>query len=267
LSTSLATLQDLFQAYLMEGYPDIEAHIVTTTSDKITPQERLDIYRNGYYARLVEVLGWDYPVLKKILGVKRFEKLGYAYIDAHPSPSFSIRLFGRYFPEFLANQPTAVPAHAEMAALEWALSQAIDAADSSYLTFAELAKIPAEAWVEMRLTFHPSVVALPCFYNVTDVWRVVNQNKPKPRWRYQKKSQYCVVWRYEQRSYFIELSEAEYTLYQAIQQNKTFVELCEALAKHFAEEEIPAFASTTLQKWVSQGLLAKAHFTVVTKES
>ncbi|MGB6976384.1 MAG: DNA-binding domain-containing protein [Gammaproteobacteria bacterium] len=260
MSTSLTALQNLFQAYLMEGYQDIETHIITAPSDEITVWGRLDIYRNAYYARLVEILGLDYPVLKKILGIKRFEKLGHAYVSQYPSHSFSIRLFGCHFSEFLANQKTAVPAHAEMATLEWALSQAIDALDGPHLIFAELAKIPPESWVEMRLRLHPSIVALPYFYNVTEVWRAVNQNNPKPRWHYQKKPQYCLVWRYQQRSYFMELSEAEYTFYLAIQQGKTFVELCEVLAEYFAEEEIPAFASTTLQKWVSQGLLSETYF-------
>jgi hypothetical protein len=260
VSTSLAMLENLFQAYLMEGYRDIEAHIVTTPSDKITIQERLDIYRHAYYARLIEILGLDYPVLKKIVGAKRFEKLARTYVNAYPSHSFSIRIFGRYFSEFLANQKTAVPAHAEMATLEWAISQAIDAPDGPHLTFSELAKIPAESWIDMCFKLHPSVSALPCFYNVTSVWRAVNQNQQKPRWHYKKKPQYCLVWRYQQRPYFIELSNAEYAFYKAVQKGKTFLQLCEVLTNYFDEEEIPPFASSTLQKWVNQGLLSETYF-------
>jgi hypothetical protein len=263
MSTPLATLQNLFQAYLMEGYRDIEQHIVTAPTDKISLEDRLDIYRHAYGARLVEILELDFPSLRKILGAKRFHKLGYDYVAAHPSHSFSIRQFGQYFPAFLANQKSAVPAHAEMASLEWALSQAIDGPYGHHLTFAELAKIPAESWVDMCFKFHPTVVAIACFYNVTTVWRAVNQNKQKPRWYYQKTPQYCLIWRFEQRPYFIELSEPEYTLYLALQQGKTFVEACESLIKHFSEEEIPAFISTTLQKWVNQGLLSETYFAMV----
>src|SRR5262245_47876008 len=59
------------------------------------------VYRHAYTARLVDVLGNDYPHVKRYAGDEAFEGLARAFIAAHPSRSANVRWFGAGFPEFL----------------------------------------------------------------------------------------------------------------------------------------------------------------------
>ena len=52
-----------------------------TPSATLSALERIDIYRRGYHARLIECLVDDYPVLQHALGEERFEELCRAYIS------------------------------------------------------------------------------------------------------------------------------------------------------------------------------------------
>ena len=133
--------------------------------DDIRPSARadlgvlLDVYRNAYSARLVEVLANDFPGLKALVGEAEFEWLARAYIAVHPSRGFSVRTVGERLTEFLAGtDPWARrPALADMAAFEWALAGAFDAGDAEPVRIEDLAAIPPAAWAGLIFAFHPSV--------------------------------------------------------------------------------------------------------------
>lgn len=67
----------------------------------ISPQGRLDIYAQGYWLRLFACLKADYPALQRLLGETLFEFFARAYLDRHPSHSFSLYDLGSGFPQFL----------------------------------------------------------------------------------------------------------------------------------------------------------------------
>src|SRR6202022_3731779 len=46
-----------------------------------TSVERLSIYANAYYARLLECLGEEFPVLKQTLGEETFDAFALAYLQ------------------------------------------------------------------------------------------------------------------------------------------------------------------------------------------
>lgn len=61
----------------------------------------LDVYRNGYFARLAEQLGETYASVWRVLGDERFFALCRAYIATHPSSSYNLSDYGREFPAWL----------------------------------------------------------------------------------------------------------------------------------------------------------------------
>ena len=62
------------------------------------------VYRNAYWARLVEALGNDLPGLKALMGDEAFDKMARAYVAKHPSQHPSIRWAGRHLADFLATE-------------------------------------------------------------------------------------------------------------------------------------------------------------------
>jgi hypothetical protein len=91
------------------GAGEAAAARVVTPGARLSSGERLEIYRAGYRARLVECLLDDYPVLAGALGEPRFEALCLAYIERHPSSSPSLNYFGRHMSAFCREAPFGDP--------------------------------------------------------------------------------------------------------------------------------------------------------------
>ncbi len=119
-----------------------------TPSAKMKPAERLDVYRTGYIARLVECLEDDYPVLAKSLGEEGFFSLCEAYVARHPSTSPNLNYFGRHMAALLRDRGDAF--RSELAQLEWSLVEVIHAELSPPLDLTELKSRRIEAWESAR---------------------------------------------------------------------------------------------------------------------
>jgi hypothetical protein len=129
-----------------------------TAGPRLTPLERLEIYRTAYHARLIECLADDYPALQAALGERSFEALCRAYIARHPSSGPSLNWFGSRMSAFCRSE-TALECRAfaaDLASLEWAIVEVIHAPMGPRLTAAKLAEMPAEAWSEARLDVTPA---------------------------------------------------------------------------------------------------------------
>ena len=79
---SLGDLQRAFQDYLLASSDSFKAAVRDTKkADRTT---LLDVYRDGYALRLIEVLTTDYPGLMAMAGPADFDHMARAYIAAHP---------------------------------------------------------------------------------------------------------------------------------------------------------------------------------------
>jgi hypothetical protein len=131
---------------------------VLTPGPRMSAADRLEVYRSGYRARLVECLADDYPATKHWIGDAGFEALARRYVDAHPSRSPSLNGFGQKLPGFLGASGVDMAAFgADLARLEWALVDAIHAAPAAPISPERIAAVPAEAWAGARLRAAPSV--------------------------------------------------------------------------------------------------------------
>ena len=136
-------------------------------SKTLSSLERIDIYRQGYHARLIECLIDDYPVLQHALGEEAFEALCRAYIAQHPSRAPSLNYFGRYMSELCRSQPLENPVFcADLAALEWAVVLGIHAPTAPSIGFEDLGQVPPERWPGARFTVNPSLKILRLEYPV-----------------------------------------------------------------------------------------------------
>ena len=70
-------------------------------SSRLTAEERLSIYANAYYARLLECLGDCFPVLRQALGGEVFDGFAFDYLQRYPSRSYTLDRLADNFPRFL----------------------------------------------------------------------------------------------------------------------------------------------------------------------
>lgn len=257
--TRLREIQEQFQHYVHQHQGNIEQKIVN--APQISIEERVEIYRQGYYLRLIDILSREFSVLKKVLGEPAFDALCRDYIDAHPSTHFSVRTYGRHMVNYLSSLPTITPLQLELAEFEWAFGKVIDGPDGSQLTIEDMVAIPPEAWGELCLELHPSLWLQPLRLNTPQIWQAIfnnNPEKPIPDMEVSKEPITWLLWRFNQQAHYYPANKNHLIMIQAIQANQNFPEICEALCETMAVEEVAQFAGSTLREWVSLGLISKA---------
>lgn len=175
LPAALETLRGV-QTWMLDAIASTDADPVAmealvTAGPRLSARDRFEIYRFGYKARLTECLLDDYPVLGAVLGEEAFGALASSYIDRYPSSSPNLNAFGRHMEAFCreASAPLGEPRafYAELAALEWALVEAIHAAPAPMLDLASLQALPPEAWATARLLPSGTVKVLSFKYPVS----------------------------------------------------------------------------------------------------
>lgn len=255
--TQLLDLENKFQNYLLSSQQDIFQHIVST--HKVPADIRLNIYKNAYRARLHEALMTSYPALQSYLGYEQFEALCDGYIDAHPSHFRSIRWFGDQLPDFLKQHSDykAFPYLAELAQFEWTLALVFDAADSRTIPLDEMANIPPDAWINMRLQTHPSIYRLTLFWNSVAIWQAMLDEKMPDDPQQNTSGTHWILWRKELTSHFTALSEEEAWAIDALINGATFGDICEGLCQWVNEEEAGMRAASLLKSWITAGLITK----------
>lgn len=94
--------------------------------------DRLEIYNQQYWYRLLDCFDDDFPGLKSILGEKRFSALTREYLTVHPSSCFTLRNLGEHLVSFLSNRTDLIEPDVElcmeMSRFEWARVVAFDGA-------------------------------------------------------------------------------------------------------------------------------------------
>jgi hypothetical protein len=253
---SLADLQRAFQDYvLVRGDGFAGAVRDTSKADRVT---LLDVYRDGYALRLIEVLTNDFPGLLAMAGPDDFDRLARAYIAAQPSRHPSVRWFGRGLAAFIAATPpySGSPAAAEMARFEWALGEAFDRPDDRPVAAEQVMTVPPEAWETISFAPLPSLQQLTFTHDVPPAWQRREEVEPgtlevaalgEPLdW---------IVWRPEHISNFRSLQPDEAAMLAAMIEGRPFPELCEALLPHVAEDQAAARAAGLLRSWVEEGMI------------
>jgi hypothetical protein len=216
------------------------------------------VYRNAYWARLVEALGNDLPGLKALMGDADFDRMARAYIAQHPSQHPSIRWAGRHLAAFLATEAPYrdQPWFADMARFDWALAFAFDAADASVAGLADLAGVPPEFWGSIRLAFHPTLDAFRIATPVDEARPRLLENADLLLDRGARCERAIMAWRLGQDVKFRAIDPLEFSALQAMQGGATFGAMCELVAGSVDPETAPLRAAQILQGWLEWGIVA-----------
>jgi hypothetical protein len=153
-----------------------ELEAVIGRSRNLTAAERMGIYANAYYARLLECLAAYFPMLQKTLGEEIFEGFAFEYLQQYPSKSYTLDRLGENFARFLEEtrpEPEEGEAPGEvgwpdflidLAVLEHNVNRVFDGPGvegKPLLTSEALQTFPAERFAEARL------VPVPCLRLLT----------------------------------------------------------------------------------------------------
>jgi hypothetical protein len=230
-----------------------EADTFIKPNDRLSSFERLEIYNRQYWFRLFSSFEEDFPGLKSVVGKRRFEKLMRAYLEAHPSRSFTLRNLGRSLVSWLGESPQFTQPDTEaalsMAALEWAHIEAFDneqrpplsaeeiaamgeashLALQPYLRLVEAPYAVDDALITIRDTSHASGTQAS---NAVSIHLVRRTRSRKPL----REQIYLAVHRHEDSVYYKRLAREDYLLLRALDSGAT---LDRAIEAAFEKSDIP----------------------------
>ena len=251
----LRQLQENFQSYLIR--PDNSMDGYVSSSKRVAARVRLTIYADAYRLRLLEALDTDFPGLHSLAGDEEFDRLGRAYIDAHPSAHFSLRWYGHHLTDFLRTTAPWCdhPVLAEMAAFEWAMSLAFDAADDGTVTLEDMAAVAPHAWGDMTLQPHASVHRVDLQWNVPLFWKAVEADAELEAPQAGAHPIGWVIWRQGLNTHYRSLPVDEAWALDGLMAGHNFAALCEGLCEWVDPDQAPAHAAGLLKRWVQDGMV------------
>jgi hypothetical protein len=172
MPTLLELQHAVFRAVVAGDSAAAESHVL---EDALAPAERLDVYRNNFFASLANALRLSFPAVHRLVGEEFFQAAAQSFIAAEPPRSAYLNAYGADFADHLAAFPPAATLAylADVARLEWAVNRALHAPDAGAPAaedFAAMAEMPPERLV---LTPHPSIGLLRFDSPIEEIWRAV----------------------------------------------------------------------------------------------
>ena len=137
-----------------------ELEQVVTRSRALSAADRLGVYADAYYARLLECLREEFTALVHALGQELFDEFAFAYIRAYPSKSYTLHHLGANFPGYLAEtcpadeDPGWAAFLIDLATLERVYNEVFDGPGSEgreLLSAERLLAVPPDRWPDARL--------------------------------------------------------------------------------------------------------------------
>jgi hypothetical protein len=214
-----------------------------------TPEERLQVYVDAYYWRLVQALREIFPCVSQSVSSETFATLVHDYLRQHPSEHPSVSYVGRRFADFLDGCPEVPPYAADLARLEWARSMVFEAPDIVPISVDGLRQIAPETWPGVCFETIAGLQVIECAWPVHLAWNdtctaITAEPTTLRVWRAaQWKVVHAVVGRREQAAL------------QRLRNGEPFAAICEAYAD-LPQEEAAQGAMGSLLRWVEDGIIA-----------
>lgn len=144
--------------------------------------ERFDAYRNNAWQFFATALEQTYPVVQRRVGAEFFRQLAREYRAMHPSRRGDLHWVGADFPAWLATRmaDSGYEWLADLARLEWAVSDAVVAAAAPCADLSSLRDTPAEDLAGLHIELHPSVRFVTSAFPVWSIWQANQQDAAQP---------------------------------------------------------------------------------------
>jgi hypothetical protein len=225
--------------------------------ERLSAFERVDIYANAYFYRLLECLAEDFPATLSVLGEDNFAALVRGYLLEHRPTEPSIVYAGLYLADFLNGHPFAErwPFVAELARLERAVLDVFHAADAPALGVEALCAIPSEEWPAVKLRAHPAVEIVHSEWRIADLLNTVEHGREWTDPEHEEAS--VLVWRQNALVHYRSLEPVERDALVLVSKGASFAAVCEAVAAG-AESNHVGLIGQLMARWLADGIIMAA---------
>ena len=231
--------------------------------DRLTAVERLEIYADAYFYRILDCLKDDFPATLATVGADNFHNLITGYLIAHPPTQPSIDRVGEHLAEFLRDHPMREkwPFLADLALLEGTLLAVFRAANAEVLTAEAIRSVHADKWPALKMRTHPAVAMLDCEWRVDELLRDFENSAGTDRRTHlaaAREKTNVLVWRQNLHASYRRLENVERTALALANKEVTFAAICDAIAAASGDRDPLALINELLTRWLGEGLLVLA---------
>jgi hypothetical protein len=240
------------------GRPFREGRRIIRSDQRLAGIERINIYVNAYFYRLLECLKEEFPATLAVTGPNDFAELVHDYLGWRPPTEPSIFYAGRYLAEFLRNHVLARcrPFIAELARLERTTLEIFHGPEAPTLTDEEMSAIPAQQWPTIELRLHPGVEILRGEWRVSDVLSAVERGNAWAEPAQQTNA--VIVWRRGTDVHYRMLEDAETDALDLLQKGASFAAICEAMTMANSSSDQVVLIGQLLARWLADGIIMRA---------
>ena len=247
-----------------------ELEKIVRSTRRFSASERLSVYANAYYARLLECLGESFPVLKHALGEDTFNEFAFGYLQTYPSRSYTLNRLGEGFARYLdETRPRSSGTEPlgpdwpdfliDLARLEWVIGQVFDGPgleQEDPLDYESLQAIAPDQWPQARLKLAVCLKLLQFSYPINDYYTEARRASegeeiPLPEAR----RQFVAISRREYVVRRYELSEPQYRLLESLQAGQTIGQAIECAAEILDadDQELAVSLRSWFHNWAAEG--------------
>jgi hypothetical protein len=246
--------------------------------DRLSSVERLEIYANAYFYRILDCLKEDFPATLATIGGDDFHNLVTGYLIEYPPTEPSISHAGRYLAEFLSHHSIRAmhamhapierwPFIADLARLERTLIEVFHAAEAEPLNAEAMRTLAPEDWPALAMRTHPALAIVDCEWRVDELLRQVEadreveaeRDETDPAHRAPAHAPVSVlVWRHGSRVHYRALERAERAALEVASAGASFAAICEAIASECGDDDPVGLINRLLARWLDEGVLVLA---------
>jgi hypothetical protein len=216
----------------------------------LSARDRLAVYSDAYFLRLLDSLGSDFTATHRVLGDADFRRLAADYLSERGSDSPNLTDLGRGLPAAAAKHELGrkYPFLSELCVLEWTVLAALFTGRLPPFDPGIFKGMSAEGWGKVGLVFDPTVRLLETSWPVHRLW-IKRAAKSGSR-GLKKPSRSClVVYRDEQWARVLDVEERAWQTLRRLMAGAPLAEAC-ALSGAQPDEIKSWFAG-----WVQIGLV------------
>ena len=248
-----------------------ELEQVVRRSRNLTAEQRLGIYANAYYARLLECLRESFPVLARAMGREVFDEFAFEYLQRYPSRSYTLGHLGDRFADFLnetrpdrptdGSPPVGWPDFLiDLARLEWTIEQVFGGPGvegGRLLTVDDLHALPQRHWLDTKLVLVVCVKLMEFRYPVNTYYTAARRAKegelvPTP----EPSPEYLCLTRRDFIVRRVALTRPQHTLLRSMAEGRTIGQALAAAGDETdaGDDELAAMLERWFADWAALGL-------------
>lgn len=235
-----------------------EASKYIVPSPHLRPHQRIQIYNQQYWWRLLNTLHDNFPLVVRLFGYQAFnEQIGIPYLLKYPPNHWSLNLLGERLSKWISEEYHAqdLPFVQNATQLDWAFHESFISPQKTKLDLNSLANGgDPTSFLSLKLFLQPHIFLFKWDYDLLtfrekciaedgDYW--IDHSFPELN---KSKTYHYVLFRNQKGLVtWKEISEAEFLLLQTLRQGATINEACEFLEKQ--RQDIYDQAENHLQEW------------------